>query len=396
MYSEQDRVCFQVSILTYYPCIYMYKCTCIYILMEIVSPLDEEEDCIIIDQSAVGEHSNPCTAQLSTSVDLTTPTRDDNEKDVDLITPTRDDNEKDVFTNPAHRPYNTQVKEKERKKPDLKGALRLHAAQKPSRIKYRDVNKDDVCMWADDQRGKCDPMCAVSQNGSNPDCSQSSSPSPSLLCVPNTTWQLVHNKSEHTDTNTYNSQGSKAQGVVSTVPPGDSQFSLDVSQSIPQSLELLPPSLSPTILQRKRNHCEAFPDQCEPFLSSHSHIHHNMPQPEHSKPTPPVFSSTQVVHDNTQQSPLTPSTVGLVFPKTPGIRAVSSAVVGDNTFFNGVQQDTKVPTSSHCDCTTAPFDTSTIAPGTSDSHQLQRTDTDSDVTHLNEDVEEPVSIAISG
>lgn len=237
-------------------------------------------------------------------------------------------------------------------KPEVEGT---HALQKQSRIKYRDISRDKVdCLVQN-----CPSESVADPIPSHCQYSQSNSPSPSLLHAP-TSWQLEDSVQDIRAGRDF-LQGAK-NIVASAFPLSDTQLSLNVSQNIPESLQLPPlPKSSP---HRKR--------KCSATLSEHfehSVLEVNQILP-HMNSTSQGPSCTKLSHEDTPQCLIRPTAA--VLPKTPGIRAVSSAVPFDKSFFNGVKR-TKHFTDSLCYSRLLPRVSDTAKSGTRDSGPTGKT-----------------------
>ena len=226
-----------------------------------------------------------------------------------------------------------------RKLPDLKGHLRLHALERPSKIKYKDICKHDgttAHIKSDNSLGSPSSSSAPAHTELAAGHQDSSSPSPSLLCNPISPWKGLTQVQTATSDVGQDSPCDDECEIVAEIPLTDSQLSLDVSQTIPPSLELLPVSTPHTAPLRKRSHAEAFHD--------HSDKEKPLPTPRGSpllEPKHPGGYHITAEHTETRQNVASPS---LILPKTPGVKVMSSMVLGNKDFFAGVQINKKART----------------------------------------------------
>lgn len=217
-----------------------------------------------------------------------------------------------------------------KKLPDLKGHLRLHALERPSKIKYKDICKQDgttAHTKLDNSLGS--PSSAPELIASHQD---SSSPSPSLLCKPISPWKGSTQVQMTTSDVGRGSPCDNECETVTEIPLTDSQLSLDVSQTIPPSLEL-PPIYTPhTAPLRKRSHAEAFHEHSDKEKPLPAPCGSPLLEPTHPRGSHVTAECTEVA---------SPS---VILPKTPGIKAMSSMVLENKAFFAGVQINKKTHT----------------------------------------------------
>ena len=192
-------------------------------------------------------------------------------------------------------------------------ALQLQSRNKLSRTKYRDVGKEEASNVVENITSVSDisqskPVLPHQHN------SHSSSPSPSMLDAPRSSW--------HQKDSSHNSQTGKHPNEkqrISNIPKSDSQLSMNVSQRISDSVQLPAVSLSQNSLQGKRKHSVIHAD----------HVHHSCPGIKQSLPG--SCHAFEGMHNCFARQ-----NVAVVLPKTPGIKAASTAVPADKSYFNGV------------------------------------------------------------
>jgi hypothetical protein len=194
-------------------------------------------------------------------------------------------------------------------------ALKLHSLKKLSRNKYRDVSKEEVGSVEKSITSVCD----ISQN--EPVLPQhrkrkSSTPSPSILNASRSPWHLQH--SSHNPQ--IGRQPSERQRT-SNIPESDSQLSMNVSQRIPDSMQLPAVRLSLNSLERKR-------------VTLADNLHHSCPG---MKQSPLGISQTGIAFEGIRNC-LVKQSMAVFLPKTPGIKAASTAVPADKSYFNAVAE----------------------------------------------------------
>ena len=199
------------------------------------------------------------------------------------------------------------------------GVFQSQASERPSKIKFR-----KKCTLVESKQ-------EVSQKLSNSpiDPSQSASPSPSLLLKPLSPWA----NNAPIPCTKMNDMSKNECKVASDIPPSDSQFSLDVSQTFAPSLELPSAISEHSTTSRKRYYIEAFDD----------HLDKGTPIPTINKPASMICKPCDEENRSMKpqeseeylsiESPL----IGHL-PKTPGVRAMSSmALDKDIAFFAGIK-----------------------------------------------------------
>ena len=194
-------------------------------------------------------------------------------------------------------------------------ALQLQSRKKLSRTKYRDVSKEEVSSVVE----SITSVSHISQTKHVLPCyhkSHSTSPSPSMLDAPRSSWDQ---KDSFHNPPTKRCPSEKQR--ISNIPESDSQLSMNISQRIPDSVQLPAVLLSHNIHQGKRKHSATLAD----------HVHHSCPGIKQSScHTVKAFEGT---HNSFARR-----NVAVVLPKTPGIKAASTAVPADKSYFNGVAE----------------------------------------------------------